>query len=316
MKYETGSFSSGAELKSIIEQFADSNGWDFANGVITKKEIYIKLSLQEKVRINNINYTLLLIQGAKTQDFSADITNGRSGVSIASDTEGSTTKIYHIFCYNDPEMIWVSIQYDTVKFQHMGFGEIIKYGTWDGGTFFHGSVPYPYGNYTRPIIPRLFFTSSLQVNQGENLYPPSQLLCNVDGKAWITDNNNPGLDVNRNWWPGISTMANTKISLLSPIDFNNQNNINKSINQFNNQKILRPFVLFAKKGDFYFPVGCIKHIRDWVYMKDNEPLDTIEVGSEKFKIMPWSFKGNDMGWGETNYYPEAGMRGIGLSVDE
>jgi hypothetical protein len=305
MAYQTGTVTSTSDLASVITNFAVANGWTLNSGVLSKGGAYIRLQV--------ISASELRIDAARNGNFSSpDISPLYSRIF---NTTWPSTATYHIVAFSNPDTVWCTINFDVIKFQHIGFGVIEKYGTWNGGQWFHaqhtqsskdGDVSSyidggesPAALLVKPLECALFWGGSM--NDTANNYienSPSKIQCDLRGYVWEP--------------PSTTGVQIYMPQIVSPIHKNNPN-------VFNGQTVLTPFTPFLKGADGYFmPIGRIGHLR-FVKLANYDPGDVITIGSEKWKVFPWYIKDTTKPDGEKypggSNTPSTGVLGIAVRYD-
>jgi hypothetical protein len=276
MAYQTGTVTSTADLASVITNFAVANGWTLSSGVLNKGQAYIRLQV--------VSASELRIDAARNGNFSApDISPSYSRIF---NTTWPSMATYHIVAFDNPDTVWCTINFDVIKFQHIGFGMIEKYGTWNGGQWFHAQHTSstansdvtssingnsaPYGSLNECA---LFWGARMNYQDYSSVYfdnASSRIECDLRGFVWEPPPSMIGVHI---YMPQI----------VGPIHKINPN-------QFNGQTVLTPFTPFLRGGDGYFmPLGRIGHLR-FVKLINYDPGDVITIGSDKWKLFPWHVK--------------------------
>lgn len=275
MAYQTGVVSSASDLVSLIKTFASLNGWSLNGDVISRGESFIRIVVASSNEIR--------IDAARNGNFSGLDLCPRYSKILNNPWPSMAT--YHIVAFQNPDTVWCTINFDTVKHQHIGFGCIEKYGSWSGGTWFHAqhtkdSTGQVYCrldgggtllNYTTPLVNEcgLFWSPSMRDSwtAGYRDHAASNLLCEVRGNIWEPPY-------------GVANIAIHCPTILSPIHKRNPN-------AFNNQTVLTPFQLFIPSADgYYTSIGHVGHLR-FVKLTNYNPGDVIEIGPDRWKLFPW-----------------------------
>jgi hypothetical protein len=307
MAYQTGTVTSTSDLASVITNFAVANGWTLNSGVLSKAGAYIRLQV--------ISVSELRIDAARNGNFSTpDISPLYSRIF---NTTWPSTATYHIVAFSNPDTVWCTINFDVIKFQHIGFGTIEKYGTWNGGQWFHAQHTQESGskdgNVTSYIDGDVVPLNSMITTEcalfwggrmNDNVVTfrdngPSKIQCDLRGNVWEPP---PSTTGNQIYMPQIVT----------PIHKTNPN-------AFNGQTVLTPFTPFLKGGDGYFmPIGRIGHLR-FVKLANYDPGDVITIGSDKWKVFPWYIKDTTKPDGERTPTSSAtqstGILGVAVRYD-
>ena len=133
MAYQTGSAATFAALKSSIETFLASNGWTVSDDVLSKGTLFYQLTagtydlvLRAGTGQAGSALTGLCGSAVKQKDFS-----------LAPVTWPLT---YELHALTDPDEVYVVVNYNVDKWQHLHFGisnmpEIGGTGAWFGASF-------------------------------------------------------------------------------------------------------------------------------------------------------------------------------------
>ena len=287
MPYQTGSFSSFADLQTTVESFCTTNGWTLTAGVLAKAGCHVKV-------ISDASNRLLINVGDGDDGFGT-LTNpvpytfrmltSRAGQSI------SFPATYHLFSLSDPEHIFLVINYNVSWCQHMAFGNVKKYGTWSGGQIASSTF---YSDTSTQKVPDYYtyFYSTYSINGGgAYLYfirkrinytanPSAGMLCDIDDVSWLvnTDGSAP---------EGVGVFAGS--SLAMPY-------LNKS-NSINLQPAMFPAILtMSRPSNLRSVIATVPHVR-YLRVDNYQPGDIIEVGSQKWMVFPHiSVSFNGAGW--------------------
>lgn len=274
MAFQSVVVNSAVDLKAAIETFAQSNGWTLVSDVLSKNDCYVKLTVAS---VNEIR-----IQGAKNGDF-AGVNLPPHYNRICISTWPSNAAV-NMVAFSDPDIIWMTMNYDVVKFHHIGFGNMVKYGAWTGGQWFFAThttynsdtrcasyvdglagVGYGYGGEAA-----LFWDARcIDDWSGGYIHTNSTFVeCDLRGRIWEPP---ASADENLNYFTA---------RVISPIH-------RKNPNVFNGQTLLTPFQVWLKSADGYLQcLGHVDHVR-WVKLTNYNPGDLITLGSEKWKLYPW-----------------------------
>lgn len=308
MAFQSVVVNSAADLKAAIENFAQTNGWTLASGVLSKNGCYTALT--------NPSTSELRIQNARNGLFSGNDIAVRYS-RIYNTTWPSSATAYMV-AFSNPDIIWVTINFDVVKFMHLGFGNIVKYGNWNGGQWFHAQHTSRVGDNNvcslingsqNPYWPgsasecALFWNPQSRDSwNGYNVENnASSIECDIRGRIWEPNAGTDG-DYNTIWCP----------RMISPIH-------QKNPNVFNSQTILTPFQLWIKASDGYMQcLGHIDHIR-FVKLTNYNPGDRITLGSEQWTLYPWYV--HDVGAPDGSHaqyssgYNTTGVLGVAVKYD-
>ena len=132
MAYFSGQVSSYDELKAVLISNSQTQGWEWNNitNELTKGALQVKVTTVS-VGGNNLGPGLTC-QGIKNSIASATMRIGPA-TSIASAFISPTFPLkYHLFIFNDPDEVYLIINYSIDRFQFMSFGEstLVPNGMW------------------------------------------------------------------------------------------------------------------------------------------------------------------------------------------
>lgn len=283
MSYQSGSITSVAELLSAIRSFAVANGWSLTGDVLSKGTAYIRLTTPTANEIR--------IEAARNGVFAApDLCPRYSRIAF---TTWPASAFYHLAAFDNPDTVWVTINYDTTDHAHLGFGSVQKYGSWDGGTWFHAQhtsmttssdnnvassvdgygLPYWYNSGSECAL----FWSQRDGIAWDNTAvngKASHIHCELRGYVWDSALDAPASN-------NKTELACVQCpSVLGPIHKYNPN-------AFNGQTVLTPYELFLQNTDGHMmAIGHIGHLR-WLKLTNYNPGDILEIGSARWKVYPW-----------------------------
>lgn len=307
MAYLSVDVNSATDLKAAIESFAQTNGWTLSSGVLSKNGCYVSISV---AAVNDLR-----IVGAKNGNFSGFDQSYTKRIHISTWPSRATV---HLFGFSNPDTIWMTMNYDVVKFHHMGFGNLIKYGNWGGGQWNHGQ----HTMYAESIDTKCFATLGLSGRTGYRAGACTGFFADcVDSDGWDSgyiENTPTHLECDirgRIWEPPYADNGNDKFwtfRFLTPIHYKNPN-------VFNSQTLLSPFQIWLRASDGFLQcLGHVDHIR-WVKLTNYNPGDVITLGSDQWKLFPWCV--HDVNWpdGHSVSYSEqwssTGVLGCAVKYD-
>lgn len=279
MAYQTGQVVSAAGLVAAIQTFAQANGWTLTGSVLSAGDAYVRIQS--------------LVPDA------VDITAFRGGVETSPDASPRNARIafatgewpasatYHMFAHSNPRTIWITMIANVVEHFHMGFGELNKYGTWNGGQWFHAQ--HSQDNYGANCFSTIT-GARIAIYGGTN--ECGLFWSQKDGRGWDSNSRNNKCsflecDLRGYIWEATGA-ANDKSDLnaihcptiIEPIQRRHPNN-------FNGQTVLHPFELFIQNTDgHYMNLGHVGHIR-FLKLTNYNPGDILEIGAERWMVFPW-----------------------------
>lgn len=325
-----------AVIKGYIEAACVLNGWTLTGGWLIKGECEIRLTQ----RTGTITFTgpdirpydeLMLEQ--RTPSGTVCVRPSFIRVSTFSGIDCSI----NIHICDNPDTVWITAKANTDTFFHMGFGYIQKFSIWKGGCWIHGAQGEHLGHFGElatnnwATLTAAGTASSDNNNVTDNLgvaFPPSPKHC---GPFWQSTDSQQTY--------GTAKFTNSFIHCeLRGRTFEYDGRGEGSIgytdgilstslfggltatgdNDFNSQTILYNFMLALNNASGVpVPIGIIEHIR-FVRMNNYLPEDIIEVGSEKWKVYPFSRRDitypNGKSPTPSDYIVSTGLLGLAVRV--
>ena len=307
MPYETGTTTSFDDLRTRILTFLQANGWTLSGNVIHRGNVYAALR-------------------AYPADLLVDGGQGESGGELTSKTPYDFGRIlaacygtqvafpstYHLFVHTNPDMFLCVLNYATLNVQWLTFGELSKYGSWNGGQYFGASYCMSNGNennwqqrfhnhycydyntnnsVVRPLGIGYFWAAKhddLEAYQTSNM----NMVCDIDGSLgdWID---------NRGLQPG----PNFNGSFFS------RDIVVNSPNNFNSQTALVPVHVYTSRpGAFCSLIGHTEHTR-YCNMKHYNVGDILTLGADKWMVFPHQKKSN-LTLNDSNQFASTGETGL------
>lgn len=307
MPYETGTTTSFSDLRTRIHIFLQANGWTLTGNVIHRGNVYAKLR-------------------AYAADLLVDGGQGESGGELTAKTPEDFGRLlaacwgtdisfpctYHFFVHTNPDLFLCVINYATLNVQWLTFGELAKFGTWNGGQYFGASYCMTatgegfwekrFHNYycreyntntglTRPLGIGYFWAA--RADDTASTYPSNMnMVCDIDGSPgdWIDNHGKqPGPRFNGSFFA--------------------RDTIVNSPNSFNSQTILMPVHVYASRPDaFCSLIGHTEHTR-YCNVKHHDIGDILTLGAEKWMVFPHHKKSNDA-LNDSSQYKNNGETGL------
>lgn len=281
MAYQTGTVATPEGLISALASFAQANGWAYSGSMLSKGGCYVSVNLS--------GTTAISIAGSRNGTFVApDLCPRTSYLRL---DPWPTTLVYHFIAFQNPDTIWVTVNWDVTSFAHMGLGTIQKYGDWAGGMWFHGQhaagsndknteVYMVKGGPNAPYFLSsakccgLFWSQRDYSVWGDpSASKVSFVHCELRGEVWpaTNGNGNDETDLNIIHCP----------TVLAPSHY-------YTPNVYNGQTIITPFELYLQNTDgHYMSIGHVGHLR-FVDMLNYNPGDILQIGSDRWKLFPWA----------------------------
>ena len=283
MAYSSGTVTTAAGLVSAIQAFATINGWTVAGDYISKGDVYVHLWAESANEIR--------IQGARGGTWTApDICARYAKLFFADGYSWPASATYHLHYSGTPDTLWCTLNWDVVRWMHIGFGMLSKLGTWTGGQWFFATGGMQFvGNHLpgheysiqehidglfqsylgggeSPALPFWSSRDGIRAYSGKNSF----VECVLRGHIWeATGALDDAGDGNIIHCPTVITPTQKR-----------------SPNALNAQTILTPFDLYLRDADgYYMAIGRPEHIR-FVRLVNYNPGDTLTIGSDAWRVYP------------------------------
>lgn len=276
MSYVTGTAANFAALKTAIESACTSAGWTLNTGVLSKGAAFFKFQVLTSTR----DY-LQLSAGTGASAGTLSGANTRSLVFRDNATAHTFTFpiTYYIHTFNNPDEVYISINYNTDYWQHMAFGlssrTDVGNGIWFAGTANDNGITATYN-----VSFGTSFSSVAQINCSSKFIPmfmsngtttTACMFFNGDigsGNAWMDISGHP---------------MQAYIFQLIGLP-----------NALSSDEVVLPVkicaTMAAPNAAYFVVVGILKNAR--LLRNDNRsPGEVITIGADKWKAYP-SFSKN------------------------
>lgn len=206
---------------------------------------------------------------------------------------------YHIFVYDEPDMMAVIVQTGPVRYQWMMFGEVVKFGTWTGGLFYGASgVTGATDSSNQPAQPNFnrdgastynayapFFRSSKDFNR--QLYPEtnsnSRLYIETGTSETEIDDHPWGfcMDEDVGNLGGGQRLVREVVANVhwSPMS-------SRTPNAHNEVSVMIPYWLSTQRQNHRCLVGRVPWVRH-IPIDNFNPGDTFDLGSDEWMVFPY-----------------------------
>jgi hypothetical protein len=295
MAYQTGVASSATNLVSIIQTFAQTNGFTLTDNILHTANSWTKL-IASTATLNptgtdpSEEYQFVGVAGGLDTTFAANTspltTIGGQTFSAAITIPTALWPVsYHLFYNGTPSELFCVINYNVNYYQHLSFGEILKSSSlYTGGGFCHatcsaytignneGFVPkdmgFDFDTYRGYGVGGFFSIPYYTYINGRNSYVYTSSNSYGWGSATISAPNNAA-------WEAVPTVTN----LIAPL-------ITRLPNTWNDQTVLLPCRLTkAVSATYVQDLGSFPWIR-YTRMDYLAPGDIITLGAEQWKVFP------------------------------
>lgn len=296
MAYQLTNATSVEDLINKIAAFAVTAGWtERRNSLVGSLRTVTLQKSGDNINIYNLNTSGVYLRGAVGYDSgaSADAQPNQSAWRALANTGTGPFSNVFMFASNTPaEHVHVVVEIASGVFRHITFGEVVKYGTWTGGTFFdaiYWGSGESGGNWADSRHHRLFDNGSdTSVNE------KGAVRCDYDGSTnyfapFGTRSTSPPTQLVSGGMGPASSFANA--------ENNNRvsNFYSRSINNLSGNTPLMPVQLRARRADDYWsPIGEVPGIR-FLNMERFVAGDEFTVGPDTWKVFPWVAKGGNPG---------------------
>jgi hypothetical protein len=304
MAYDTGSATGPTQILDAFRVFAVANGWTqnrwAADGAgqtlsISKGSIYANLrSIVNETLLSFNNRTGVLLNCSTGYDSGQPWTNqpGKcqrtNGTAVAVGAIGVTSSnTYHLFAASSPDLLVLVIEVSPGQFTWLHFGDLTKFGSWNGGILFGGKDCID--SFNNVVV-----TENLCPTGGHQ-FASALIHAEVDGSLlwrtviardsafWITG------------YQAFGGFSNLHGSFTDThYGFAGEWSI-AAPNQLNGVTPMIPMYVFAPRPSNYrSPLGYLPHL---CYMRiDNyAPGETFSLGSEQWMAFPTISKGGASG---------------------
>lgn len=292
MAYQLTNATSVEDLINKIAAFAVANGWTQRRNTLAGSNRTVTLQKSgDNINLYNTTLTDVLLRGAVGYDAGAAANaqpNQSAWTAQANTGSGPFANVF-MFAGNSPaEHVHVAVEIASGIFRHITFGEVAKYGTWTGGTFFDAEFWTTGGanDWSDSRNHRLFDngTDYSSTNKGA-------VRCDYDGST-----NYFAPFGTRSTSPPTQIVSGGMGAAANAYNAENTNRLlnfyNRSINNLTGNTPLMPIQLRARRADsFWSPIGEVPGIRA-LNMQRFSPGDEFTIAGDTWKVFPWVRKGS------------------------
>jgi len=286
MPYQTGTFTSLADLQSTIETFATANGWTLVNGVLRNSTCHIKLEADTANR--------LLVRHGLDDDGVGNLITPTNGVTrLLRSRAGQTITFpatYHLFSHASPDSIFCIVNYNVAWCQHIAFGHIQKYGVWGGGSF--SSSTSSTDSASQRGIANYNYTQGSAADPGRDggafffaqysaARESAAIACDIDGLNFLIPLSTDPLSAGEGRFQGAS-LARPYLEKLNSINLQ--------------PAMYPPVVVMGRPSSMGSVIGTVPWVR-YLRVDNYEPGDIVTVGADKWMVFPhYSVAFSKAGW--------------------
>lgn len=275
MSYVTGTAANFAALKTAIESACTAAGWTLNTGVLSKGAAYFKFQVLTSTR----DY-LQLSGGTGASAGALSGANARSLV-FRDNASGHTFTFpvtYYIHTFNNPDEVYISINYNTDYWQHMAFGissrTDVGNGIWfmgtanDNGITATYNVTFSVGTTSQYLISSSGKFTPMGMNTGTGTASCAYFNGDIgSGNAWY--------DMGNNFQAYVFSMVGLP-------------------NALSTDEVLLPVkqcvAMASPNAAYYNVIGILKNAR-LLRIDNRTPAEVISVGAVNWKVYP-SFSKN------------------------
>lgn len=282
MPYQTGTFTSASDLRTTLTTFCTTNGWTNSGNLLHKGNSYVEL--QDDVEGLRVKAGL----GKDVSDLLTTPSNYYRGIrtGIWAGATMSFPATYHLIYLTNPDCVFLVVNYNVDRWQHLAFGEVRKFGVYNGGQFASGSNfsflssdstntgVSTNGSVNSTGVPRSSGVGFMLSGSGNPASPnpegSSDMYCDLDSQGWRINGVTPGSYFQLERFYGSGHHA----------QFLN------TLNTWNSQTMLCPvYVQTNRNGNFTSFVGDIPHVR-YIRVDNLGDGDIISVGGQQWITFP------------------------------
>lgn len=275
MSYTTGTANSATDLRTAIFAACVASGWTLASPVMSKGPLAMQIDLSTVGTAQGLSFT-----GGKSVSAGALVSAAPYGVSMGNRTNLAFTwpATYHIFTFENPDEVYVVVNYDVDKFQWAAWGksahQLPGSGMWfasmlsaNAGSpqctmFFTNAAELGSFSYTQPA---LFWRDENGVG-GAAGYIEAQMHHGLDGDFWTEGGTTKK-------GPFAAWSANPLLSLLP--------------NAWNSEVVLLPIqALVSRASNMTSLVVTCANAR-YLRIDNYAPGAIITLGADRWIVFPW-----------------------------
>lgn len=207
---------------------------------------------------------------------------------------------YHIYVYENPDMLLCVVQTGPVRYQWMMFGEIEKFGDWQGGGFY-GAIGTPKsttgGNFSSQPSYSLNGSSNnrgfgpwhrvdTRFNPNEQAYTVTNTHLHIrTGTSETEIDDPPYWGFNSGDDPGtLGGGARLRREVVANIHWSPLSL--RSPNNFNQVSVMVPYWLSTQRESHRVLIGRQPHMRH-IPIDNFNPGDTFELGNDVWQVWPY-----------------------------
>lgn len=316
--YRTGIVNNVGDLLSVVQAACTDNGWTLTAGNVlhktdaaSGKTCYVRLNTQstnlQVLGGTGVNGSGVLTGAYVTGSGSGTERFARMGGDIGLSPGVSFPWTYHVHVYDEPDCVFVIINYAGEFFQHLEWGcsnlNIPGNGTWFSG-FCGTSTISAVGGVN--IGPRGTFTNTTAVNcpwpfgfSSNVLRHTGNIHHGFDGLGWsgtTQGSNSVWVDNEANLHRGIGRMLECQP------------------NAFNSRPIPQPAVIRVRRSDANVSVAAVIPGMRLLRIDTLAPGEVFSYGSEHWKAYP-VYRRNSLERDGGGNVPHSGTMGFCLAVD-
>lgn len=293
MAYYSGQATSYQELLNVFVAACVAEGWTWADGVLSKGETFVKLSVV--LTGTTAKGPGIILQGGVGKN-GANLITPSTEVRLGPDA--GTNPLFsfifplsfQIFIFEDPEEVFLIVNYEIDKFSYLAFGQSTGSGY---KTWIEASVAVGFQTSTNASAPICITQSTGGYSSGNliHAYP--------NGFFWQTTDyagrHHCGLYSNAAGWIYPLTGYPT-LSAIQAV----YNLVQVSPSNWSNEAILIPIIVVANKSSNKCAIATNVNNARYLRIDNLEPDQILILGSEKWKVFPFFRKNSSLRNGGNN----------------
>lgn len=278
MAYYSGQATSYQELLDALVAACVAEGWTWADGILNKEGIFVKLSV-------NTGAGAGIVASAGIDKVGTNLTKespirprlGRHSVNAPIVTFPLN---YMIHVFNDINEVFLIIRFDNDRYHYLAFGTTDTGGLclWVVATAGNSYTSSTVGQYGFAISPDVGLEQMLNYSQSNSCGPFWCTRGNVNNNLAKTAVYTP---IDNDWV--VSTNINNAVNAI----FSVQPLISRNPSNWNNESILIPIQIqqyrSSNKKSIVANIECARYLR----IDNYEPEQIIVLGNTKWKVYPF-----------------------------
>lgn len=271
MDYETGISTGPADLMSKLATFAQANGWTLTGYGVGNGASLSKGSIV--CGYNTDTDEIFLRGGTSTAGAAWNALANNPGYSVTINCGAGPFVAYHLFAGEESgsEYLNAVIEFASGRYRHLCFGNLVKHGSYTGGTYVDGTFWHQSINW---------------INGPDN--QQHHVICDANSDSGGVGHVYADFDSKTNNWVRSEQGTFATTSGTGSVRTNGINNMfpNLGYGRFNLRNLTAPLTYFANRASsLRSPLGRIPNMRQ-VGMANLEPGAILSIGGDEWKCFP------------------------------